>query len=170
MRSTACWSACAAVDRVAGATSVATGRVAVATDVAPAGVPCRRTALDTRGNINDVEFPAKDLAATRRFFEAASGGSFTDYGPDYTAFSATDAGLDGGGFRSGLASPTERGGALVLLYSERLEESRARVEAGCLNPHCGSDGSRDPVSREEPSRLPSLPQCACVCRGTPEPA
>lgn len=85
--------------------------------------------MATHGKINYVEFPAKDLAATRAFFEAALGWSFTDYGPDYMAFSAAEAGLDGGFFRSGLASSTERGGALVVLYAERLEEIQGRIEA-----------------------------------------
>ena len=36
--------------------------------------------------LNYVEFPAKDIPATKRFFEDAFGWSFTDYGDDYTAF------------------------------------------------------------------------------------
>lgn len=44
--------------------------------------------------INYVEFPSNDLAATKAFFEAVFGWSFTDYGPDYTAF--TDPVLEGG--------------------------------------------------------------------------
>lgn len=76
--------------------------------------------------INYVEFPAKDLAATKAFFEKAFGWSFVDYGETYTAFS--DQGLDGGFYESNLASSTEKGSALVVFYSERLEETQARVE------------------------------------------
>ena len=47
--------------------------------------------------INYVEFPARDLSATKAFFESVFGWSFTDYGPDYTAFS--NEGLDGGFFK-----------------------------------------------------------------------
>ena len=43
--------------------------------------------------INYVEFPARNLQATKAFFETAFGWSFVDYGPDYVAFS--DQGLDG---------------------------------------------------------------------------
>ncbi|QDV52248.1 VOC family protein [Gimesia fumaroli] len=77
--------------------------------------------------MNYVEFPSNDLAATKAFFEAAFGWSFTDYGPEYTAFS--DEGLDGGFFKANLCSTTASGGALIVFYSERLEETLAKVEA-----------------------------------------
>ena len=77
--------------------------------------------------IDYVEFPSRDLAATKRFFEQAFGWSFEDYGPDYAAFS--DQGLDGGFFRSGLAARTEAGSALVVLFSEDLEATLGKVEA-----------------------------------------
>lgn len=76
--------------------------------------------------MNYVEFPAKDLNATKRFFESAFGWSFTDYGPDYTAFS--DQGLDGGFYKADLAATTATGSALIVFYSERLEETQAKVE------------------------------------------
>lgn len=76
--------------------------------------------------INYVEFPAHDLEGTKAFFAAAFGWSFTDYGPDYTAFS--DEGLDGGFFRSELKATSERGSALIVLFSRSLEETLARVE------------------------------------------
>ena len=37
--------------------------------------------------INYVEYPARDLKATKAFFEQAFGWTFVDYGPDYAAFS-----------------------------------------------------------------------------------
>ncbi|QDT44097.1 Glyoxalase-like domain protein [Gimesia alba] len=77
--------------------------------------------------INYVEFPSNDLAATKAFFEAAFGWSFTDYGPEYTAFS--NEGLDGGFFKADLCSTTANGGALLVFYSEQLEETQAKVEA-----------------------------------------
>ena len=76
--------------------------------------------------INYVEFPANDLARTKVFFEAAFGWSFVDYGPDYVAFS--DQGLDGGFYRSALQARTERGSALVVLFSNALEQTQAKVE------------------------------------------
>jgi len=77
--------------------------------------------------INYVEFPAKDLGATKSFFTAVFGWTFVDYGPDYTAF--PNAGLDGGFYRSGLNASTGNGSALVVLYSADLEQTRANIEA-----------------------------------------
>lgn len=54
--------------------------------------------MNQHGKINYVEFPAANLLATKSFFAQAFGWTFTDYGPDYTAFS--NEGLDGGFFRS----------------------------------------------------------------------
>ena len=76
--------------------------------------------------INYVEFPARNLAATKSFFEAAFGWSFVDYGPEYTAFSGQ--GLDGGFYQSDLAASTATGSALIVFYSERLEETQGKVE------------------------------------------
>ncbi|GAA4363895.1 VOC family protein [Kangiella marina] len=76
--------------------------------------------------INYVEFPAKDLTATKQFFEKAFGWRFTDYGPEYTAF--TESGLEGGFYQSELSSVTAKGSALVVLYTESLEDSVSIVE------------------------------------------
>jgi len=75
--------------------------------------------------INYVEFPARDLEATKAFFSQAFDWSFVDYGPEYTAFS--NQGLDGGFFQSEQASTTDTGGALIVFYSTNLDESLARV-------------------------------------------
>ena len=77
--------------------------------------------------INYLEFPASDLDATKAFFNTVFGWSFTDFGPDYSAFS--DAGVDGGFYRSELASKTANGGALVVFYSEHLEATQTKIEA-----------------------------------------
>lgn len=76
--------------------------------------------------INYVELPARDMAATKAFFEACFGWKFTDYGPEYTAFDR--AGLDGGFFQSELVAATSSGSALVVLFSERLEETLQKIE------------------------------------------
>jgi hypothetical protein len=76
--------------------------------------------------INYVEFPARDLAATKAFFKTAFGWSFTDYGPEYIAFS--DQGLDGGFFKADRAASADKGSALIVLFSERLEQTQAKVE------------------------------------------
>ena len=77
--------------------------------------------------INYVEFPSSDLAATQRFFESVFGWAFVGYGPDYAAFSGQ--GLDGGFFASDLASAARHGAALVVLYSTALEATQAQVVA-----------------------------------------
>ncbi len=82
--------------------------------------------MNQHEKMNYVEFPAKDLAATKAFFEAVFGWSFTDYGPDYSAFE--NQGLDGGFFQADLASSTENGAALVIFYSAQLEATLAKVE------------------------------------------
>jgi len=76
--------------------------------------------------INYVELPARDIEKAKAFFSAAFGWSFTDYGPDYTAFA--DQGLDGGFFKSDLTVSTATGSALIVFYSARLEQTQAKVE------------------------------------------
>ena len=82
--------------------------------------------MNLHEKMNYVELPAKDLAATKAFFESVFGWSFTDYGPEYTAFE--NQGLDGGFFQSDLASSTEKGAALIVFYSNQLEATLAKVE------------------------------------------
>lgn len=80
--------------------------------------------------INYVEFPARDLAATKAFFEQVFGWAFTDYGPEYTAFYAAEAGLDGGFFSSEQKAEVARGSALIVLYAKNLEATQQQVEQG----------------------------------------
>jgi predicted enzyme related to lactoylglutathione lyase len=77
--------------------------------------------------LNYVEFPAKDIPATKKFFENAFGWSFIDYGPDYTAFA--DEGLDGGFYKSDLSSVTSNGSALLVLKTNDLEQAQSIVES-----------------------------------------
>ncbi len=78
--------------------------------------------------INYLEFPAKDLEATKAFFQSVFGWSFVDYGPEYTAFS--NAGLDGGFYKADFHSDASQGSALVVFYSEMLEQTQSKVEQG----------------------------------------
>ena len=82
--------------------------------------------MNNHEKINYVEFAAKDISATKAFFEKAFGWSFTDYGPDYTAFS--NQGIDGGFYKASLTSTCEKGAALIVLYSDNLEETQTKVE------------------------------------------
>lgn len=75
--------------------------------------------------INYLEFPSRDLTVTKQFFSTVFDWKFTDYGPEYTAFS--NAGLDGGFFLSDKVVATEAGSALVVMYSRDLEDTQSRV-------------------------------------------
>ena len=82
--------------------------------------------MNEHEKINYVEYPAKDIEATKRFFTAAFGWSFVDYGPDYSAFS--NQGLDGGFFRSELTSTSKNGAALIVFFSQNLEGTEVKVK------------------------------------------
>lgn len=79
--------------------------------------------------INYVEFPAKDLTASKAFFSQAFNWQFTDYGPEYSAFSADSAGLEGGFYQADLSASTHSGSALIVLFSADLEQTQKKVEA-----------------------------------------
>lgn len=82
--------------------------------------------MNEHEKINYVEFAAKDLTATKRFFEQAFSWAFEDYGPEYAAFS--NQGLDGGFFQADMSSKTTQGGALIVFYSDDLEATLEKVE------------------------------------------
>ncbi len=82
--------------------------------------------MNEHEKINYVEFPSKDIEATKSFFSSAFGWSFSDYGPEYTAFS--NDGIDGGFFKSDLSVSTENGSALIVFYSKDLEKTRTKIE------------------------------------------
>lgn len=93
--------------------------------------------MSRNGQINYLELPARD------FFTRAFGWRFLDYGPDYQAFE--DAGLQGGFYRAEHCARTEQGSALVVLYSDALEQTLAQVlEAGgeILKPIFSFPGGR----------------------------
>ncbi len=76
--------------------------------------------------INYVEFPARNIPATKAFFEKAFSWTFVDYGPEYTAFSHS--GIDGGFYQSELVSNTANGACLLVLLSDDLEFTERRVK------------------------------------------
>lgn len=82
---------------------------------------------DTPGyRVDYLEFTVPDVMVARRFYEAAFGWVFSDYGPNYQAF--TDGRLNGG-FENGAAPST--GGVLVVLYAADLAAAeRAVVDNG----------------------------------------
>lgn len=75
--------------------------------------------------INYIEFPAKDLEKTKRFFTAVFDWQFTDYGPDYIAFD--NAGIDGGFYKAETVATSA--GVLIVFYSKHLDQTRSKIEA-----------------------------------------
>lgn len=76
--------------------------------------------------INYVEFPVSDMAATKAFYAAAFGWTYTDYGLDYASFD--NAGIDGG-FDASKDRTPNRNGALIVLVSDDLEASLDKVKS-----------------------------------------
>lgn len=78
-------------------------------------------------NIDYVEMPSSDFAATKAFYAAAFGWEFEEWGEEYLAFS--NAGLEGGFRRAD--GPPPRGGSLIILLAEDLEAAeKAVADAG----------------------------------------
>ena len=80
--------------------------------------------------INYLEIPSRDIESTKRFFAKVFNWSFVDYGLEYTAFS--NAGIEGGFYKSNQISSTENGSVLIVFYSKELAmtEDRIRNEGG----------------------------------------
>lgn len=84
--------------------------------------------MSTRGadrKIDYIEFNVADIAASKAFYGGAFGWTFTEYGPQYCEFQ--DGRLTGG-FTT-LAPVNAKGGPLVILFADALEETLARVTA-----------------------------------------
>lgn len=78
--------------------------------------------------INYIEFSTTDIDRTKKFYAAAFGWSFQEYGPEYIAFDKA-AGIEGGfRLRNGGEEPGA-GAPLVVLYSKDLMASEAAVTA-----------------------------------------
>lgn len=78
--------------------------------------------------IDYIEFAVTDMAESKRFYAAAFGWEFTDYGPEYAGIRKGDG--EAGGFHLQAEVPAG-GGPLVILHSRDLEATLAGVrEAG----------------------------------------
>jgi predicted enzyme related to lactoylglutathione lyase len=75
--------------------------------------------------IDYIEFTVRDLAEAKRFYAAAFGWTFNDYGPEYAGIRGN--GGEVGGFHQ--TSHVRQGGPLVVLYSEDLEASLSAVRS-----------------------------------------
>jgi predicted enzyme related to lactoylglutathione lyase len=82
-----------------------------------------------------VEFPATDIEATKKFYEAAFGWTFKDYGPEYTSFHD---GRLSGGFTT--VRQVAAGGVLIVLYAADLEAMVTKVK------ECGGQITAIPFS------------------------
>jgi predicted enzyme related to lactoylglutathione lyase len=74
-------------------------------------------------SIDYVEITATDVAEAKRFYGAAFGWSFNDYGPEYAGIKGP--GREVGGLCKG--SSVANGGPLVILYSRELDDTEKRV-------------------------------------------
>ncbi len=74
--------------------------------------------------IDYIEFTVTDMAAAKRFYGAAFGWEFNDYGPDYAGIKRP--GGEAGGLR--LDTRVQRGGPLVVLYSNDLDATVKSVQ------------------------------------------
>ncbi|WED29132.1 VOC family protein [Vibrio sp. DW001] len=84
-------------------------------------------------SINYIEYAATDFAKTKAFFSRVFDWTFEDYGEEYMAF--TGDGLMGGFYYSQGVSVQEKGGALLVFYSENINKSLSDIEAagGVIN-------------------------------------
>jgi predicted enzyme related to lactoylglutathione lyase len=81
-------------------------------------------AMREDGAIDYVELPGMKLSEIKRFYAAAFGWRFLDYGPTYVAVEG--AGVDAG-FQGDPAEAPEK--PLVILYAKNLEAMRDEVVA-----------------------------------------
>ncbi|WP_037082214.1 VOC family protein [Neorhizobium vignae] len=83
--------------------------------------------MGTRGadrKIDYVEFNVEDIEGAKAFYGSAFGWTFTNYGPDYCEFQ--DGRLTGGFAKS--TDVAAKGGPLVILFADDLEDALGRVE------------------------------------------
>src|SRR5688572_14314969 len=91
--------------------------------------------------IDYIELTVLDVADAKRFYGAAFGWTFNDYGPGYAGIQGD--GREVGGFRKD--ESVRPGGPLVVLYSRELEDTVKRVESAggrITKPPYGFPGGR----------------------------
>lgn len=81
---------------------------------------------DKHHKINYVELPSTDIQKTKSFYATVFGWVFTDWGPEYVSFEG--GGIDGG-FRADGQVTAQAPGVLVVLYSDKLEDTEAAIAA-----------------------------------------
>ncbi|TQV89010.1 VOC family protein [Aliikangiella coralliicola] len=81
--------------------------------------------MEKHHKINYIEFPVKNIPETKAFFAQVFEWQFVDYGDDYCAVS--NAALDAGFFQSDQIMTTSNGSALIVIYSEQLEQTHQKI-------------------------------------------
>jgi predicted enzyme related to lactoylglutathione lyase len=71
-----------------------------------------------------IEFATCDVAAAKKFYTAAFGWKFTDYGPDYVSF---EDGRLAGGFFTATDAPLKMN-PIAVIFATNLEDAEARVK------------------------------------------
>ena len=82
-------------------------------------------ASHTHHAIDYVEISVRDLATAKRFYGAAFGWQFNDYGPGYAGIRGADREMGGLAKADNVAT----GGPLVVLFSRDLDATLAAVRA-----------------------------------------
>jgi uncharacterized protein len=82
-------------------------------------------AAHTHHAIDYIELSTHDVAAAKRFYGAAFGWQFNDYGPGYAGIRGADREMGG----LAQADSVATGGPLVVLYSRDLDATLAAVIA-----------------------------------------
>ncbi len=85
------------------------------------------TSAHEHHGIDYLELTAVDVADAKRFYAAAFGWTFNDYGPDYAGIRG--AAREVGGLCKGDAVPARAGHPLVVLYSRDLDATLGAVVA-----------------------------------------
>lgn len=82
--------------------------------------------MPTHHAIDYIEISVTDVDAAKRFYGAAFGWRFNDYGAGYAGIVGPGSDAEIGGFAR--VDEVRAGGPLVVLYSSALEDSAAAVE------------------------------------------
>ena len=84
-----------------------------------------QTSEPVHHSIDYIEIPVDDLSAAKKFYAAAFGWEFNDYGPDYAGIRRLGVPGEQGGLNGQGAGA--RGGPLVLLWSADLDATAGAV-------------------------------------------
>ena len=82
--------------------------------------------MNENEKISYIEFPAKDIESTKKFFSTVFGWSFKDYGDDYSV--VANAGVNAGFYKSEQNSSVATGSVLIVIYCKELKKTAQKVE------------------------------------------